>query len=288
MNVEASKPVADSPQGSDAEAQIPGVEGGMACSHPPFAASKEPSRQEGDGSHFISTLIDNEGCVTGNTSMIPVQPGDEDLESVGLKLVINALREENQRLLGQFDQIEKTLHERYGVRVPDAMHWQTLQRRESPSLQSNTARRSSTASSVFSSQCRSSMMGHPKATTGSLPPLFTLSRQPSRASSIASSSMRRGLNNSNSTQYGSMVSHTTTRPPSTAEEEIMFVATDFNSPPGGLKEPFQPLYAKVPQFDKEYRDLEARKRNVQERYAARLEYLEAKLQGQLNKEKLRR
>lgn len=254
----------------------------IASSNRPIASIGRADEAIADGT-FNHTLAHNFTSTATCASMITVQPGDENLDSVGLKQAIATLREENNRLLSQFDDLEGKLHEKYGDPDIDAMRAPAQRRRESISLHSTSGRRMSTSSSIFSSQGRNSMIGYPKD-AGSLAPTSPLSRRPSKTSSIASSSMRRGLNSSGSTHPGTMDTWLTSRPPSTVEEELLFTT---GTPEGGT-ECLQSLASSNPHFEKEYRDLQERKSNIQEKYTARLEYLEARLQGQLNKEKLRR
>lgn len=243
------------------------------CNETPRASMYEP--------------YDLNNAATASASILIVQPGDELLDSTGLREAIASLKEENHRLLRQFQDLQVKLHEKYGDPALDAIHAQAKNRRESVSLLPDTGRRMSTSSSLFSSQGRNSVLGGYSGHAG-LVPGASLSRRPSKASSIASSSMRRGLNSSGSTQPGSMDTHLTSRPPSTVQEELLFTAMDAEIVLEGLLETSQYSQVKDPLYEKEQANLQARKRNIEERYAARLAYLEARLQGQLNKEKLRR
>lgn len=229
------------------------------------------------------TLSENAVSTLRYTSMFTIQPGDEELDSAGLRQAIATLREEKKRLLVQFDDLEGALHEKYGDPALAATRAHTQRRRDSVSAVSTTGRRMSLSSSVVSSQGGYSVLSTAKG-SGSLVPTSPMSRRPSKASSIASSSMRRGLNSSGSTHPGSMETYPTSRPPSTVEEELLFTAISGEGGDDTTRTP----HASDLQFQKEYYDLQERKRNIQEKYSARLEYLEARLQGQLNKEKLRR
>lgn len=241
-------------------------------------------------SMYVSAEMDR--TASSHSSAI-IQPGDESLDSNGLRSAIQALKEENMRLLNQFKDLEGKLHEKYGDPALDAIHAQAQQRRrESISLHLESGRRMSTSSSMFSSQGRHSMIGRGIGNRALDPGAsLSMSRRPSKASSIASSSMRRGLNSSGSThgstQPGSMETYATSRPPSTVQEELLFTAIEAEMASEGFADSI-PSYAKDARYEKEHRDLRERKRNIEERYAARLEYLEARLQGQIIKEKLRR
>lgn len=228
------------------------------------------------------------------SSLVIVQPGDEALNSIELREAIASLKEENARLVIQFSDLEASLQEKYGDPALEVIHLSAQQRRrESLSMSyletGGAGRRLSTSSSLFSaSQGRNSMMGQYVAGGGSLQPGSSMVRRPSKTSSIASSSMRRGLNSSGSTHPGSYETHMTSRPPSTVQEELLFEAIDaaIDSEIHPVQMQTHPL--KDPQYEKEYQTLQERKKNIEERYAARLEYLEARLKGQLMKEKLRR
>jgi hypothetical protein len=229
-------------------------------------------------------------------SLIVVQPGDEALDSRGLRQVIDSLKAEQGSLLRQFEDLERNLCEKYGdpaleiIQSTSTSQSSTARhdrRRESLSmsyLEAGSTRRMSVSSSIFSaSQGRNSFLSH---SGGSHLPVSSLSRRPSKASSIASSSMRRGFG-SGSTQPGSYDTLATSRPPSTVQEEILFTALEAELTKDELSHPSKSSI-QDPQYHRELQLLKERKQNIEERYTARLEYLEARLKGQLQKEKLRR
>jgi vacuolar-type H+-ATPase subunit I/STV1 len=97
--------------------------------------------------------------------------------------------------------------------------------------------------------------------------------------------MRRGLS-SGSTQPSTYDTHITTRPPSTVQEELLFA--DIDAMAGGDHFNIPASERIRSQYEQELQELQERRQKVAERYTARMEYLEARLQGQLIKEKLRK
>lgn len=256
---------------------------------------------------LFSDLNPNNLASATGSSLVVVQAGDEDLDSDGLRQAMSTLKAENERLLAQFKDLELKLYEKYGDPASAVMRssistgrhaMRDDRRRESLSmsyLESGTSgRRMSVSPSVFSApdSC-TSVLGQ---SGGSLPPGSSsmLSRRPSKASSIASSAlMRRGFSSSSGTQHGSFDTYATSiRPPSTVQkEELLFSAieAEFSGDDGSSVSALTARQSiRDPQYEQELQLLNERRRNIEERYAARLEYLEARLQGQLQKEKLRR
>ena len=190
--------------------------------------------------------------VSGHEQAISL-PSDDELNVDGLRQAIEASKQEMARLIKQFDELESATLTRLGGRA-------VLSRRPSLLLAppaspvspyGDEARRVSVSSSSGYSTSAGGL-AQSRISIASPPP--SIFRRPSKASSIKSS-----------TSAGQQEGYI--RPVSILFEE----EEDVNVPD-----------------NKEILEIRERKESVQRRYKARVDYLEAKLQAQLIKEKLRR
>ena len=188
---------------------------------------------------------------------------DEQLDSTGLRQAIQAAKQEMARLVAEFDELESATSARLGQPSVLSRRGSALVAPPaSPTSLSTEDRRRLSVSSSSGYSSSAGGLAQSRISLASPPP--SILRRPSKASSIVSSTSAAGQ------QEGYF------RPVSTLFEEEEDLRVTF-----GESRMQEPLHREVV-------DIRDRKESVQRRYKARIDFLEAKLQSQLIKDKIRR
>ena len=215
---------------------------------------------------------------SGSTARVPsarpfsvMQASDDELDSHGLQAAIAAVLQEKERLVGQFEQLEQAVLAKSGTRGQNEHVGQLLGRNGSqmsrpadgPEQEQLARRRGSLSSSLFSQVPSEGGLPHQAGSAN-------LSRRPSIASTALSSS---------ASSQRTAISRDPLSSSSTS-------GAGLSSPPRVHARP-SPVIGDEHE-EKEVLEVKNRRQDVEERYSARLEYLEARLKSQLLKEKLAR